>query len=407
LPAGLSLNSNTGAITGSPTSAGPYNFTITATNVAGSATATFSGIIPSPPGTALLTPLVPLRLLDTRAGGGPVEANATKQVPIIGVNGVPANALAVVLNVTATGTTGPGFLTVYPCGASVPDVSNVNFSAGQTIANAVTVKIGDNGGICVFTNTTTHLIVDLDGVYSPTGTASLTPLSPVRLLDTRSGAKVAATTYQEVQVAGTNGVPADAAAAVMNVTATGTDNGAGYVTAYPCGTATPDVSNLNFAPGETIPNAVTVKIGAGGKVCLFTSATIHLIVDLNGIYTTTATTSLTPLTPQRLLDTRTVGTRLTAGSTQQVSVGSVNGVPTGTVAAVLNVTANAADRAGFATVYPCGTTPPDVSNLNFTTGETIANAVTVTLGQGGRVCVFSTATIDLIVDLDGAYTQPT
>ena len=177
-----------------------------------------------------------------------------------------------------------------------------------------------------------------------------------------------------MKVAGANSVPADAAAAVLNVTATGTDDGAGYVTAYPCGTAVPDVSNLNFAAGDTIPNAVTVKIGIGGRICLFTSATIHLIVDLDGIYTSTATTSLTPLSPQRLLDTRVVGVRLAAGSTRQVAVGGVGGVPIGTVAAVLNVTANEADRPGFVTVFPCGTTPPDVSNLNFTTGETIASS---------------------------------
>jgi hypothetical protein len=89
-----------------------------------------------------------------------------------------------------------------------------------------------------------------------------------------------------------------------------------------------------------------------------------------------------------------------------VQVGGVVGVPTGAVAAVLNVTANETDRAGFATVFPCGTPPPDVSNLNFTKGETIANAVTVTIGAGGKVCVFSDATIDLIVDLDGIYIQP-
>ncbi len=408
LPAGLSLSA-AGTITGTPTTVGPYSFTVTATNSAGSASLSFSGVVSSPFGTARLTPLEPHRLLDTRfaGSGAPLAADAVQEVPILGVAGVPADALAVVLNVTAVEPAGPGYLTVYPCGASLPDVSNLNFSQGQTIANAVTVKIGGNGNICVFTATTTHLIVDLDGAYSPTGSASLTPRSPLRLLDTRtSGVKVAAGAQQEVTVAGANGVPADAAAAVLNVTATGTDDGAGYLTAFPCGTSVPNVSNLNFAAGATIPNAVTVKIGIDGKVCFFTSATIHLLVDLDGVYTSTATTSLTPLVPQRLLDTRMVGVRLTADDTWEVAVGGVAGVPASAVAAVLNVTANETDRAGFATVYPCGAARPDVSNLNFSKGQTIANAVTVALGADGKVCVFSTATIDLIVDLDGVYTQP-
>jgi hypothetical protein len=226
------------------------------------------------------------------------------------------------------------------------------------------------------------------------------------LLDTRSGPKVGAGTVQDAQIAGAHGVPADALAVVLNVTATGTDDGGGYVTVYPCGTALPDVSNLNFSPGETIPNAVTVKIGDGGRICLFTSENIHIIVDLDGIYTSTATASLTPLVPRRLLDTRTGGVQVPAGSVQQVTVAGTAGVPATAVAAVLNVTVTGTDRAGFATVFPCGTSMPDVSNLNFSTGETIANAVTVTIGAGGAICVYTIAKTDLIVDLDGIYTQP-
>jgi hypothetical protein len=191
---------------------------------------------------------------------------------------------------------------------------------------------------------------------------------------------------------------------VLNVTATGTDDGAGYVTAFPCGTGVPNVSNLNFAEGDTIPNAVTVTIGDGGRVCLFTSNAIHLIVDLNGIYTPTATASLSPLVPGRLLDTRAGGVPVAAGSVHEVKVAGIAGVPDSAVAAVLNVTTTGPDRAGFVTVFPCGTSMPDVSNLNFRTGDTIANAVTVTIGVAGKVCMYTTATTDLIVDLNGIYT---
>jgi serine protease len=89
---------------------------------------------------------------------------------------------------------------------------------------------------------------------------------------------------QEVQVAGSNGVAADVVAAVLNVTATDT-RAPGFVTVFPCGTAVPDASNVNYTTGQAIANAVTVPVGANGKVCFYTSATIHLIVDINGAYT--------------------------------------------------------------------------------------------------------------------------
>jgi hypothetical protein len=61
-------------------------------------------------------------------------------------------------------------------------------------------------------------------------------------------------------------------------------SGAGYVTVYPCGVATPLASNLNFEAGMTVANAVIVKVGSDGKVCLFSSKSTQLIVDVNGFF---------------------------------------------------------------------------------------------------------------------------
>lgn len=84
---------------------------------------------------------------------------------------------------------------------------------------------------------------------------------------------------------GRAGVPSNAVAAVLNVTVTGTSD-AGYVTAFPCGTTPPTASNINFGTGATVPNGLIVKIGAGGKVCLFGSTGTHLIADVSGYFTT-------------------------------------------------------------------------------------------------------------------------
>jgi hypothetical protein len=120
-------------------------------------------------------PLPPTRILDTRpapanTGGitGPVGPGATISFQVTGVGGVPANATAVMLNMTADGTTAGSFLTVFPAGTPLPTASNLNWSAGATIPNLVTVKLGTGGKVNVYNFTgTTHVIADVAGYYVP------------------------------------------------------------------------------------------------------------------------------------------------------------------------------------------------------------------------------------------------
>ncbi len=51
---------------------------------------------------------------------------------------------------------------------------------------------------------------------------------------------------------------------------------------FPCGTAVPEASNLNYATGQTIPNAVFARLGTDGRVCIYSYAAADLIVDVNG-----------------------------------------------------------------------------------------------------------------------------
>ncbi len=126
--------------------------------------------------------LVPARLLDTRNLPMP-GAGVTTALAVANRGGVPGNATAVTLNVTSTGSSGGGFATVYPCGSPRPDASNLNFVAGSTVANAVTTKIGADGTVCIYSDAATHLIVDVNGYFSPS--SNFGSLVPARLLDTR------------------------------------------------------------------------------------------------------------------------------------------------------------------------------------------------------------------------------
>jgi hypothetical protein len=86
-------------------------------------------------------------------------------VPVAGRFGVPGTASAAVVNVTAVTPTGAGHLRVFPCGTPMPHASTLNFSAGRTVANASVARPGTDGAVCVYTTTTTDLLVDLNGWF--------------------------------------------------------------------------------------------------------------------------------------------------------------------------------------------------------------------------------------------------
>lgn len=245
--------------------------------------------------------LDPARVLDTRVGNGApnaaVAAQSTVDLQITGRGGVPADGVAaVVVNVTVTGPATGGFITVYPSGSSQPTASNLNFSAGQTIPNLVTVKLGTGGKIKLTNNSagTVQLIADVAGYYlagTPTVPGAFVSVDPSRVLDTRVGngtgqAPVPGTSWMSVQVTARGGVPAvDVAAVVMNVTVTEPITG-GFITVYPNGTTEPTASNLNFSAGQNIPNLAAVKVGGNGRIALANNSagTVHLIADIAGYF---------------------------------------------------------------------------------------------------------------------------
>ena len=75
----------------------------------------------------------------------------------------------------------------------------------------------------------------------------------------------------------------------------------------------------------------------------------------------------------------------------------------GAVSVVLNVTAVVPSGGGFVTVFPCGQAVPNASNLNFGAGAVIPNSVLARVGSGGRVCFYSFAETDLLVDVSGYF----
>lgn len=358
------------------------------------------------------TPLAtPTRLLDTRTSGTKPAAGSTTTLAIAGAAGIPAGASAVVLNVTATDATAAGYVTVWPEG-DLPLASNLNVErAGQTRANLVTVPVGSDGQVRLFTSGGAHLVADAVGWYVPTASSAagrFQPLTPGRLLDTRTGNRPAAATTIVLPVAGRQGVPSTGVSAVaLNVTATDAA-AAGYVTVWPDGSV-PLASSLNVeSSGQTVPNQVIVPLGADGAVRLYTQTGTHLVVDVAGWYTDatapdTTTGLYVPASPYRAMDTRPSG-KLTAGASRTLELATTGKAAEGATAVVLNVTATEATAAGYVTVWPEGAMPT-ASSLNVdSAGQTVANHVVADLGADGAVRLFSQTGTHLVVDVNGWFT---
>lgn len=374
--------------------------------------------------------LAPARLLDTRVGTGApaiaVGPGKSVDVQVTGRGGVPGSGVgAAVVNLTVTGATAGGFLTAGPTGQPQPNASNLNFGAGQTVANLSSVKVGAEGKITLTNNSagTLHVIADIAG-YHPSGVPSapgtFETLRPKRILDTREGigadwVPVPAHGSVDLQVTGRGAVAwSGVSAVVLNVTAV-SPTAAGFLTVYPTGTAQPAASNLNFERGQTVPNLVTAKLGEGGRVTLTNNSagSVHMLADVAGYYLDgepATKGAFAALEPTRVLDTR-VGngaSRVVVGANQTIDlqVTGRGGVPASDVSSVvMNLTVTGPTANGFLTAYPSGTSRPTASNLNFTAGQTLPNLVTVKVGDGGKVSLTnsSAGTVHLIADVAGYH----
>ncbi|MEN3314804.1 MAG: hypothetical protein V7605_1038 [Acidimicrobiaceae bacterium] len=369
---------------------------------------------PPPPGG--FTAVAPIRILDTRTGtgapAGKVGPGQALQLQVTGAGGVPSTGVAAVaLNVTVTEPSAVGFLTVYPTGEAQPLASSANFVPGQTAANAVVVKVGTGGRVTIFNSSgATHVVADVAGWHATgrdTGSA-YTPVTPVRLLDTRSGTALGPGGVVSLKV--TDGRPANLSAVALNVTATQPSTG-GFLTLYPSGGSRPLASSLNVAAGQTRPNFVAVKVGNGSVDIYNNSGTTHVVVDLLGYWSPTSESRMVGITPTRVMDTRTGLGHTGALGRQETAVLQLPGpssVPAGRLTAVvLNVTATQPTTGGYLTVFPGGGKPPLASNLNVVAGETAPNLVIVPVSPNDTIGIYNdNGSTHVVVDVVGWFDFP-
>jgi hypothetical protein len=244
---------------------------------------------------ATFVPLIPARVLDTRAGtglAGPHSAGTPRTFQVTGQGGVPGSATAVTGNVTVTNQTAAGWLFLGPDPVVNPSSSTVNFPLGDTRANGVTVALGPGGSLSATLgySGSADVVLDVTGYFVPDGSGTrFVPLTPARLLDTRVGnglsGPFSAHSPRAFQVHGRGGVPGAATGVSGNLTVTGpTASGWAYIGPDPL--ANPPSSTLNFPWGDTRANGLTVALGPGGTLSATSgyTGTTQLIFDVTGYF---------------------------------------------------------------------------------------------------------------------------
>jgi hypothetical protein len=380
---------------------------------------------PTLSGDGFFHPVAPYRILDTRTApqgvpAGKVGPNSEITVDVTGgPSGVPATGVsAVVINTTGTQATNYTYLTVYPSGEARPLASNLNFGPGRDVPNLVTVKVGTDGNVKVYNAVgSTHVIFDVVGWYGgPSGGSLFNGVTPKRILDTRNGtgapaAKVGQDATLVVDVTGTfsSGVPATGVSAVVVNTTVDAPTTASYLTVFPSDAPKPVASNLNFVAGQIVPNLVTVKVGGDGNVKVYNNmGSTHVIMDIVGWYGASGD-QFHPLTPSRILDTRSApqgvpSGKLAVSSEAMAGVTGVGGVPSGAASVVMNTTVTQGTAPSYLTVYPSGVTRPLASNLNFGPWQDIPNLVIVKTGTGGNVQAYNNSgQVHVIFDVVGYF----
>jgi hypothetical protein len=404
-----------------------YTFTVSATNGAGTGPASAASNSVTPYQSSTYHPITPVRLLDTRhdnGHSGKLVAGTPVTFQVTGRGGVPASATAVTGNLTVTDASFGWAVYLGPSPTSHPGSSTINFAAGQTIANGLTVALSGSGQLSATflskSGATTDLVFDVTGYYAPdTSGQTYHPIAPVRQVDTRIdkglSAPLTANTPVCFAVAGADGLPGGAKAVTGNVTVA--DPSAAWALYLgPLSTNSPTTSTLNFGAGEVASNNVTVALDGSGRLCATfigpKGATTELVFDATGYFTDDASgASFVPIDPARVLDTRNgtgSGGKIHANTPRTFAVGGTGSIPSSATVVTGNLTVTD-ETAGWAIyVGPSPLASPTTSSLNFVIGDVKANGVTIALSSSGTLSATyisnTTAnTTSLVFDVTGYF----
>jgi hypothetical protein len=405
-----------------------YTFIVQTINAVGPGADSDNSPAVVPAAGSLYHPITPTRILDSRPAtqvgpdSTPWGQAESRAVTVAGVAGVPSDATAVALNVTVTDTTASGFLTAWPAGTPRPLASSLNWTAGETIPNAATVGVGSGQAVDVFNSAGhTDVVIDAVGYYEGAGDANGSGFEPdgtVRVLDSRPATQVGGEStpwgpgQTRSEYLGNAGyIQSSTTAVALNVTVTDTTS-AGYLTVWPTGQPRPLASSLNWTAGQTVANSVTVPLGTGEQISIYNpTGQTDVVVDVVGAFDIGAGGgALHPTAPTRVLDSR-AGSQVgpfdspwTHLEEREVQVAGLDSIPSGTgvAAVVANLTVTDTTAASYLTVNASGL--GGTSNINWTSGEVVANQALLGVPSPGNVIAYNFAgSVDVVIDVNAWY----
>ncbi|MBI4902751.1 MAG: VCBS repeat-containing protein [Acidobacteria bacterium] len=244
-------------------------------------------------------PLTPCRVIDTRAlyrpqpgpfGPPSMTARETRKFrfPSTPYCNIP-QAAAYSFTITAVPPASLAYLTAWPDGSSQPNVSSINSFAGRVLANSVIIPASGDGTIDFFAYDATDFIVDINGYFAPdNGSTGLYyfPVTQCRANDSTNGAPYANESTRTINIpnSGCTGIPANAQAYALNVTALPAGNPMPFITAFPTGQPQPNASILNAFQGQVVTNSAIIPAGTGGAVNIYAYRQTHVVVEVNGYF---------------------------------------------------------------------------------------------------------------------------
>jgi hypothetical protein len=346
--------------------------------------------------------------VDTREGIGTDARQLTLGCTLVVRPTVPPGTTAVAVNIVTVDPHAQGFITAYPCGVGRTFTSVVQSQVGQIVSGSAIVPISADGSFCVFSNVTTDVVIDMTGSFSATAPARYEPVATTRLFDSRtSTGQLPAGSIVRVDTRGVGGAGADSTGASLTIHALDPVH-AGFVTMWPCDQPRPWASSANVNLGGQVTNYADIAVSASGEACVFISAPMDLAVDMNGWYGASATTDFHAVTPFRIADTREGqpwNGPFARNVGREITVAGLGSLPaTGVVRSVAaQFTAVDGTRAGYVTVHPCLSPVPDLSMLRYVERTNVAALVNTRLDGGGRWCLMTNGSADLVIDVSGWF----
>jgi DNA-binding beta-propeller fold protein YncE len=362
--------------------------------------------------------VTPCRLVDTR-NSGPIQGGTSQtfNVPQLGGCNIPNSAAAYALNVTVVPHGNLSYLTLWPSGPRVPQISTMNSLDGRVKANAATIAAGLNAAVSVYVTDTTDVILDINGYYTPASQQSYQfyPLTPCRLVDTRNangdlgGPYLHGAQERDFPVNQSACLPHNVTikAYSLNITAIPHPAGQqlGYLTVWSAGDSRPTVSTLNNPTATYVANAALVPAGANGGIAVYPDQNTDVAIDVNGYFAAPGQggLSLYPASLCRVIDTRSYPYYQPFSGQMAIGVlGSNCSVANASQAYVFNATVVPSPSLGYLTLWADRGTQPVVSTLNAPDGAVTSNMAIVP-NLDGMTDAYAAGTTHLILDLYGFF----